>query len=281
MRAAFDPSVDRSAGTDSHEPAHRHTSHEHEHEFEPQRGLPERLPVGERVLWQGAPDWRVLARECFHVRKLAVYFAALALWRVFTVAHAGSGAQETAVAGAMAVGLAAVALGLVTLMAWMSARTCLYTITNRRVVMRIGIVLSVTFNLPLKKVESAGLHPLANGHGDIALALDAGTRIAYPHLWPHARPWHVARTQPSLRCIADAASVARKLTDAWRVERSDVAVSVADARPAMRAIDAHPVSAFAPADRIAVPVASVPRPAASARPARAVEAAHDLDTAHA
>ena len=49
----------------------------HEHEFEAAPGLPERLPAGERILWQGAPDWRALALHAFHVRKLAIYFAAM------------------------------------------------------------------------------------------------------------------------------------------------------------------------------------------------------------
>ena len=46
-----------------------------EHEFEAQYGLPEALPEGEHILWQGAPDWKVLARRVFHTRKVAVYFA--------------------------------------------------------------------------------------------------------------------------------------------------------------------------------------------------------------
>ena len=29
---------------------------EHEHEFEAEPGLPEQLPAGERVLWQGQPQ---------------------------------------------------------------------------------------------------------------------------------------------------------------------------------------------------------------------------------
>ena len=48
-----------------------------EHEFEAALGLPEPLPRGERLLWQGAPDWRVLAVAAFHIRKLAIYFAAM------------------------------------------------------------------------------------------------------------------------------------------------------------------------------------------------------------
>ena len=53
----------------------------HEHEFEPQHGLPERLPAGEHLLWQGTPDWRVIARRVFHVNKVAAYFALMLGWR--------------------------------------------------------------------------------------------------------------------------------------------------------------------------------------------------------
>ena len=46
-----------------------------EHEFEAAPGLPEALPAGERILWQGSPDWKLLAAEAFHVRRLSLYFA--------------------------------------------------------------------------------------------------------------------------------------------------------------------------------------------------------------
>ena len=49
----------------------------HEHEFEAAPGLPEPLPAGERVLWQGAPQWRTLAVEVFHVRAVAIYLVAM------------------------------------------------------------------------------------------------------------------------------------------------------------------------------------------------------------
>jgi hypothetical protein len=48
-------------------------------EFEPIRGLPAMLPAGERLLWQGTPNWRGLAVRSYHVRKIAAYFAFLAL----------------------------------------------------------------------------------------------------------------------------------------------------------------------------------------------------------
>ena len=48
-----------------------------EYENEPIPGLPGRLPPGERILWQGSPEWRALARTAFHTRLVAGYFAAL------------------------------------------------------------------------------------------------------------------------------------------------------------------------------------------------------------
>jgi hypothetical protein len=82
--------------------------------------------------------------------------------------------------------------------------------------MRVGIVLTVTFNLPFKRIEGAGLMLRgADGHGDIPLTLARGERIAILQLWPHARPWRVARPEPALRCLPDAAAVGQVLARAW------------------------------------------------------------------
>jgi len=48
-------------------------------DFDPVRGLPEVLPAGERMLWQGSPRWQDMALHAFHVRKVAVYFAVITL----------------------------------------------------------------------------------------------------------------------------------------------------------------------------------------------------------
>lgn len=182
-----------------------------EHEFEPVRGLPEHLPAGETMLWQGSPDWRSLALRAFHARKLAIYFALLLAWRVASLAWDGGTLREAAGAVAFLFPFAAAAVGLAYLVAWMMARAAVYTITNRRVIMRIGVVLEVTFNLPYRAIDAAELRRYPDGTGDIPLALAGDTRIAYAHLWPHARPWRVARPQPMLRCVPDAAHVAALL----------------------------------------------------------------------
>lgn len=194
--------------------AHRHTLG-HEHDHEPVRGLPEVPPAGEHVLWQGSPDWWQLARRAFHLRKLVTYFAVLMVLRGLFVAGEGASPAEAVLAALWLALPSSVALGLVALLAWLSARTTLYTITNHRVVMRIGIVLTLTYNLPFKRIAAAGLKLQAGGTGDIPLTLAGQDRIALLHLWPHARPWRVARPEPMLRCVPDAADAARVLSQAW------------------------------------------------------------------
>jgi Bacterial PH domain len=193
---------------------HRHTNG-HEHDFEPVHGLPEKLPSGEYIVWQGAPAWRKLAVRAFHLRKLAVYFGLLMLIQASLVLLDGGSIAAALLSLTWPVALAALALAAVALLAYLSARTTAYTLTNRRVVMRVGIVLTLAYNLPFSRVLAADLKDGADGTGDIALTLDEQTRIAWLNLWPHARPWHVARPQPTLRCVPGAAGVAQLLAQHW------------------------------------------------------------------
>ncbi len=187
-------------------------SQQHEHEFEAAPGLPEKLPAGERILWQGAPDWWQLAVHALHVRQLAIYFLAmLGVQAAFLVADQ----QPLAAPLLLSVVLAAVALSLLAATAWFAARTTLYTLTNQRLVMRVGIVLTLTFNLPLRQIAGAAIKPLAAGFGDIALDLKSPNRIAWVHLWPHARPWALRQPQPALRCVPDAQTVAALIQHSW------------------------------------------------------------------
>lgn len=187
-----------------------------EHEFEPVRGLPDQLPAGETLLWQGSPDWRRLAIEAFHLRALAVYFTLMLTWRAGSVLADGGTVAQALASLAWPLPLALTGLALVAALAWLSARTTVYTITNRRVVMRLGIVLSISFNIPLRRIESASLHRADRGHGDICVLITQPQRIAYLHLWPHARPWQVKRTQPMMRSVTDVSVPAQVLADALR-----------------------------------------------------------------
>lgn len=186
----------------------------HEHEFEPQWGLPEPLPKGETILWQGTPDAETLACEVLHLRLIAWYFAMLAFWQLGSSLASGADRQTAFVAALWMVALGIVVGGIVSALGFLMARTTVYTITDRRVVMRIGIVLSVTFNIPLSQIASVSLARRRPGYGELALTLGAGQRIAYLHLWPHARPWHMAQPQPLLRGLAQPELAAEALVRA-------------------------------------------------------------------
>ncbi len=170
-----------------------------EHEIEPIAGLPGQLPPGERILWQGSPEWRVLARSAFHTRGIAGYFGLL-------VAVSLAFGSITGVV--MTAALGCVALGLLHLLARASARTTLYTLTNRRIVFRIGVAVPKCINLPLSQIASVDLACRADGTGDLPLTLLGSPRMGYLAFWPHVRPWTVGTPRPMLRAIPDAANVA-------------------------------------------------------------------------
>ena len=175
-----------------------------EYENEPIRGLPGLLPAGEEILWQGAPDWRALARAAFRTRLVAGYFMVLAGFALASamVTHTGyTGLQMT-------IALGVVGLVLLHVLAWASARTTIYTLTNRRIVLRIGIAVPKCVNLPLGMIGSVDLATRADGTGDVALVIAGPAKLGILALWPHARPWRIVTPQPMLRALPDGQSVA-------------------------------------------------------------------------
>ncbi len=188
--------------------------HGHEHELEPEYGLPERLPEQERIVWQGSPSATALFQRVFHARGLVVYFSLLMGLRVALAYQPELGWAAALREASWMIPVAGLAVMVFGLMAWLMARTTVYTITTRRVVMRIGIVLNVTFNLPFKRIASADLRLGRGGVGDIALTLVPEDKIAFLHLWPHAKPWNLANPVPMMRCLPAAAQVGRLLNQA-------------------------------------------------------------------
>jgi len=223
--------------------------------FEPIRGLPGHLPPGETLLWQGAPDWKALAGRLFHIRVVALYGLAMVAWRFGAVLQDSGTLIDALIGAALLVPVMALAVGLLAAIAWGMARTTVYSITSRRVVLRIGIALTVSINLPYKRIESADLTAAPDGTGNISLRLRPEDRVSYAVLWPHARPWKLGRAEPMLRCIPDVETVGTLLVDAMTAARDTDAVrvtKVATAEAASRPAAArHPIPAdleFAPGD---------------------------------
>ncbi|MEI4231557.1 photosynthetic complex putative assembly protein PuhB [Roseovarius sp. D22-M7] len=207
-------------------------SHDHDDfAVEPVKGLPERPPEGEHVLWQGRPHWWALTRDALSLYWVAGYFVALFAWRFLTLA------DQVTLASAFRASFPFIILGgvvcaILLIVGVAQARATVYTITNRRVAMRIGAALTVTLNLPFTQIRNADLNLRRDGTGSVALDLLGETRLSYLVCWPHVRPWVMRRTQPALRCIPDAESVARLLAEAAeeRVQMPQVA-RMPDAAP--------------------------------------------------
>lgn len=191
-----------------------------EHDFEPIRGLPGKLPPDERLLWQGAPDWLTMASQVFHIRAVSVYFAALLLWRL--AEGAASGASLGAIAlGAVGVALIALAgLGLLLGLAFLIARTTVYSVTTKRVVMRFGVALPKAINIPYTIIDGAAVTLFgATQRGNLALSLKKPNKIAYLQLWPHARPTKLAWPEPTFRALPNAQEAAAVLAGALLAHR--------------------------------------------------------------
>jgi hypothetical protein len=174
-----------------------------EYEAEPIPGLPGLPPKGEKVLWQGSPDWRVLARTAFHTRTVAIYFGVLVALALVNLVRTGS-TTGVIITGCMGVFVYA----LLNAIAWGTARSTIYTLTDRRIVLRIGMALPKCINLPLSLVGSVGLNRHADGSGDLPVKLTARQPLGYVVLWPHARPWQLKEPEPMLRAVPEVDRVA-------------------------------------------------------------------------
>jgi hypothetical protein len=172
-------------------------------DFEPQRGLPAALPAGERLLWQGAPDWRELALHGYRVRAFAWYGAAVIAARAILNLAEGTALQTVLSGLAWPVLLLSAGLGLLGFIAWLAARTTVYSLTERRIVIRQGIAMPVTMNLPLSLIDGVSAVSRGLNCGDVALQLAPDERVSYLLLWPHVRPWQWRQPQPMLRALRD------------------------------------------------------------------------------
>lgn len=173
------------------------------YEIEPVPGLPEPLPDDETILWQGAPRWLSLARRTFHVGHIAAYFGILILWQISVSLNGGASLAGALHSSLWLVIMAVIAIGILAGMAWAMAFNTMYTITDKRIALRIGVAFPIVLNLPFKAIESADLKTEKDGTGNVAVQLIPSERIGYVLLWPHAKPWRMGRPEPMLRAIRE------------------------------------------------------------------------------
>jgi len=201
---------------------------------EPIRGLPEAPPEGERILWQGRPHGFWLSWESLSLPWVAGYFSLLAVWRFVSVIDQFTLMKAVAVSVPFLV-MGAAVIALLLVIGYVQARATVYTITNRRVAMRIGAALTVTLNLPYTRIANMDLARGRGGTGTITLDLMGDTKLSYLVCWPHVRPWVMRRPQPALRAIPDADRIAAMLAEAAETRVATPRIARVAPAPAMAA----------------------------------------------
>lgn len=202
-------------------------------QIEPVEGLPELPPSGEHILWQGRPNTWALAVESLNLYWVIGYFAVLTLWRFGSVVDMMPMGQAIGASVPFVI-LGGLVCGLLLLVAFVQARATMYTVTNKRVAMRIGAALNVTLNLPYTEIGNAMLDLRKRGTGTIAMQTLGTAKLSYLVCWPHVRPWRINPVEPALRCINDAQKVADILAEAAqaRISTPQISRSAPNAVPA-------------------------------------------------
>lgn len=210
-------------------------------------GIDAPLPPGEHVRWQGRPSLWPLARRAFHVRAILLYFGALAALRAALTVSDGRPAAEVAAGATALLVMGLIAAGLALLLAWLSVQTTIFAITDRRIVLRSGIVINGTVSIPFRIVDRVDTRRHADGSGDVAIAIAGSDRIPYLSLWPYARPWRVNHPEPMFRAVTDFDALAATLGEALKGFGAPVpSVQPSPAKGAMPGNRAQPMVATAP-----------------------------------
>jgi hypothetical protein len=142
---------------------------------------------------------------------------------------------------------AALSLAVLYAIAYAMARATIYTITDRRVVLRYGAAIRKYVNVPFGAIAAVSLKR-QGAVASIALKPASGLKMGFLHLWPHARPFRFNAPEPLLRALPDADSAVAALCGAMKRHAPDgVTISQAATAPAGSPAPARPTVGEVPA----------------------------------
>ena len=144
------------------------------------------------MLWQAQPSYSTYSRHVFHFHKLAIYFGVVLGWQIAYQLTQGVDLLTVLQHHTFTALLAVFVLGAALVFAHLYSSTTVYTITNKRIVIRFGIAITMTVNLPFKCIKAASVKSYRDRSGHIPLELTASAdRVSYFVMWPCVRPWDV------------------------------------------------------------------------------------------
>ena len=213
-----------------------------EYEGEPIEGLPEALPEGESLIWQGRPTVGAMLKRVFFVPQLAVYFGLLIGGH--TIYRLTESVPMAQVLGTLVwqFGLAAIVLLLLVWLARAYAKSILYTLTSARLVIRSGVALPMMVNIPIEQIIAADLRVHRDGTGDILLRASADRQLYWVLLWPNVSAWYSRPVRPCLRGLSHPHLAAKAFADVAS-QQVDVITHDQDAERSQRMATGHAVLA--------------------------------------
>lgn len=182
-----------------------------EHAGEPVPGLPEALPAGETMLWQGRPATGPFAIRALGLRGLSLYFGGLLVLQGGIGFSQGGGLVQVGGGLLISATIGLVCLALLWVIGRAAASATIYTITDKRIVFRVGIALPMVINVPFSLIASVARAAQPDGTEDVVLTIVKPAHISWVALWPHVRLGSILNPQPVLRGLPQEAGAAQLL----------------------------------------------------------------------
>jgi Bacterial PH domain len=168
-------------------------------------GVADPLPPGENILWSGKPDvWKFTFRT-MRLWWVMAWFFGLACLRAYHALMGGGDLIAMISAAAGQLPLAVFSIGLLSGLGVVMARTTTYVISRQRLVFQVGVALPITFNVPLRFIDSAAVRLRQSHYGDLVLTLRSGSCVKALALWPHCQGWGKDSVKPVMRDLSTVA----------------------------------------------------------------------------
>ena len=194
--------------------------------------LAESLPEDEMLIWQGRPEAKAIAIRAMYLWYVVAYLLGLALLRTGYLVMGDAPVSEWSALLAWQLLASLFVVGIILGLAAVYGKSTIYTLTNRRVILRTGAAVPIHVNFPLEQIASADLKVFSDGTGDIALKLENSDKLYWLLLWPNVRSWWVRPLQPLLRGLRDfelaASSLASAASDGSTVSMGEFKCDYAD-----------------------------------------------------
>jgi hypothetical protein len=175
-------------------------------------GVEEALPPGESLVWEGQPDVKTLAFRVLYLRAILVYWALIGAGFLAAGAVGGRASGNLAADLVWLMVVAAIGSALIFGFAAAIRSSTTYALTDRRVVIRMGVAFPSVLNLPLHQIDSVDVRATGRDRdgrevGDLVLTPSGDARVGWLYLWPHVKPWAWKDPLPAFRALPEAASV--------------------------------------------------------------------------